>query len=107
MAGSISERLEKISDQVNSSQKNKMSDYKFYGWVAKDKNSIGNLSWEEYEPKKWTEDDVDIKISNILPLAYLDSQLTYIFSSLRNLCIRLTHPSIRMGTNELSCSRWP
>jgi alcohol dehydrogenase (NADP+) len=40
-----------------------MTDYKFYGWVAKDKDSIGNLAWEEYQPKKWTEDDVDIKIS--------------------------------------------
>jgi hypothetical protein len=40
-----------------------MTDYKFFGWVGKDKNCIGNLVWEEYEPKKWTEDDVDIKIS--------------------------------------------
>lgn len=40
-----------------------MTDYKFFGWVGKDKDSIGNLVWEEYEPKTWTEDDVDIKIS--------------------------------------------
>jgi alcohol dehydrogenase (NADP+) len=40
-----------------------MSEYKFFGWVAKDKNSIGNLEWEEFTPKTWSENDVDIKIS--------------------------------------------
>jgi alcohol dehydrogenase (NADP+) len=45
-----------------------MTDYKFYGWVGKNKESIGNLVWEEYEPKTWTEDDVDIKISMTPPL---------------------------------------
>jgi hypothetical protein len=59
-----------------------MSDYKFYGWVGKDKNSIGNLTWEEYEPKKWTEDDVDIKIS-ISP----GYRINLIVSSLWNLCL--------------------
>jgi len=39
-------------------------DHKFFGWVAKDKNSIGNLVWEEYTPKTWEEDDVEIKISH-------------------------------------------
>ncbi|ODQ50781.1 NADP-dependent alcohol dehydrogenase [Saitoella complicata NRRL Y-17804] len=38
------------------------TDYKFQGWVAHDSNSIGNLKHEEYEPKNWSEDDVDIKI---------------------------------------------
>lgn len=42
-----------------------MTDYKFCGWVAKDKNSVkGNLVWEEYQPKPWTEDDVDIQITH-------------------------------------------
>jgi len=39
-------------------------EYKFQGWVAKDKNSIGNLVWEEYQPKTWTEDDIDIQITH-------------------------------------------
>jgi len=40
-----------------------MSDYKFEGWAALDKNSVkGQLKWQEYEPKKWDEEDVDIKI---------------------------------------------
>lgn len=38
--------------------------YTFQGWVAKDKNALGNLSWEQFEPKPWTEDDVDIEISH-------------------------------------------
>ncbi|KAI8908638.1 putative NADP-dependent alcohol dehydrogenase C 2 [Powellomyces hirtus] len=40
------------------------TDYKFFGWVAKDKNAIGNMTWEEYTPKTWTENDVDIEISH-------------------------------------------
>ncbi|KAI8822173.1 chaperonin 10-like protein [Fimicolochytrium jonesii] len=40
------------------------TDYKFMGWVAKDKESFGNLVWEEYEPKPFTDDDVDIKITH-------------------------------------------
>ena len=37
--------------------------YKFRGWVAHDASSIkGNMQWEGYEPKTWTENDVDIKI---------------------------------------------
>ncbi|KAI9004219.1 putative quinone oxidoreductase [Gaertneriomyces semiglobifer] len=39
-------------------------DYKFAGWVGKDKDCIGKMVWEEYTPKTWTEDDVDIKISH-------------------------------------------
>jgi len=40
-----------------------MSDYKFEGWAALDKNSVkGQLKWQEYDPKKWDEEDVDIKI---------------------------------------------
>ncbi|KAI8824996.1 putative NADP-dependent alcohol dehydrogenase C 2 [Fimicolochytrium jonesii] len=38
-------------------------DYKFEGWVQKDKK-LGNMTWEEYSPKTWTEDDVDIKITH-------------------------------------------
>lgn len=41
------------------------TDYKFQGWLGKDKDSVkGQMQWGEYEPKKWTEDDVDIEISH-------------------------------------------
>lgn len=41
------------------------TDYKFEGWMGLDKESVkGNMVWQEYEPKTWTEDDVDIKISH-------------------------------------------
>jgi hypothetical protein len=71
----VSDRLKNITNSISSPLNEKtfqnsseskdgiMTDYKFFGWVGKDKNSIGNLVWEEYEPKTWTEDDVDIKIS--------------------------------------------
>lgn len=40
-----------------------MSDYKFEGWLGHDEKSAdGNMKWGEFEPKKWDEDDVDIKI---------------------------------------------
>ena len=39
--------------------------YKFLGWVGKDAESVkGKLSWEEYTPKTWTEDDVDIQVTH-------------------------------------------
>ena len=64
MTGGAAARLQNLKDTINlKTDEETMTDYKFYGWVGKDKNSIGNLTWEEYEPKKWTEDDVDIKIS--------------------------------------------
>lgn len=64
MTGGVAvERLSNIKDTIKHTTTSNMTDYKFFGWVGKDKNSIGNLSWEEYEPKTWTEDDVDIKIS--------------------------------------------
>lgn len=41
------------------------TDYKFEGWMGLDKEaSNGNMVWKEYEPKTWTEDDVDIKVSH-------------------------------------------
>ena len=68
----VSDRLRNLTNSISSSQqisttskdaKDTMTDYKFFGWVGKDENTVGNLVWEEYEPKTWTEDDVDIKIS--------------------------------------------
>jgi len=40
------------------------TDYKFAGWVGVDKNALGNMKWQEYEPKAWEETDVDIQISH-------------------------------------------
>ena len=42
-----------------------MSSYKFEGWLGQDPSSAkGNMTWGEFEPKKWEEDDVDIEISH-------------------------------------------
>lgn len=39
--------------------------YKFQGWMGLDKESTkGNMVWQEFEPKTWTEDDVDIKVTH-------------------------------------------
>lgn len=39
--------------------------YKFQGWLGLDKNSVqGKMEWREFEPKTWTEDDVDIKVTH-------------------------------------------
>jgi len=41
------------------------TDYNFEGWLGKDESSAeGKMQWGEFEPKKWDEDDVDIKISH-------------------------------------------
>jgi hypothetical protein len=41
------------------------TDTKFEGWLGKDKDSVkGKMEWGQFEPKKWTEDDVDIEISH-------------------------------------------
>lgn len=40
------------------------ADYKFQGWMGLDKSAAsGNMKWQEYEPKKWEETDVDIQVS--------------------------------------------
>lgn len=41
------------------------TDYKFQGWMGLDKSADeGNMKWQEYEPKKWEETDVDIKVQS-------------------------------------------
>ncbi|KAI5274693.1 putative zinc-binding alcohol dehydrogenase [Aureobasidium subglaciale] len=41
------------------------TDYKFEGWLGHDSKSVeGNMKWGEFEPKKWSENDVDIKVSH-------------------------------------------
>ena len=38
---------------------------KFQGWLGLDESAAkGNMKWGEFEPKKWTENDVDIEISH-------------------------------------------
>ena len=38
---------------------------KFQGWLGLDPSAVeGNMKWGEFEPKAWTEDDVDIEISH-------------------------------------------
>jgi alcohol dehydrogenase (NADP+) len=37
--------------------------YEFWGWQGHDESAAkGNMKWERFEPKTWTEDDVDIAI---------------------------------------------
>lgn len=41
-------------------------DYKFEGWVGKDVSAAqGNMVWEEFEPKRWEETDVDIRVTHV------------------------------------------
>lgn len=41
------------------------ADYKFEGWMGLDPSAAqGNMVWQEFEPKKWEETDVDIKITH-------------------------------------------
>lgn len=41
------------------------TDYKFEGWMGEDEKSAeGNMVWKEYEPKKWEETDVDIRVTH-------------------------------------------
>ncbi|EUC38314.1 hypothetical protein COCCADRAFT_83099 [Bipolaris zeicola 26-R-13] len=41
------------------------TDTQFEGWLGKDEESVkGKMEWGQFDPKKWTEDDVDIEISH-------------------------------------------
>ncbi|KAF2094525.1 zinc-binding dehydrogenase [Rhizodiscina lignyota] len=41
------------------------TDYEFQGWLGKGPESVdGKMEWGAFEPKKWTENDVDIQISH-------------------------------------------
>lgn len=41
------------------------TDYKFQGWLAHaPEDADGEMKWGEFEPKKWTENDVDLKITH-------------------------------------------
>ncbi|KAF6826117.1 nadp-dependent alcohol dehydrogenase [Colletotrichum plurivorum] len=41
------------------------TDYKFEGWLGRGPESAqGKMEWGSFEPKRWTEDDVDIQITH-------------------------------------------
>jgi len=41
------------------------TDYEFQGWLGHSPEAVkGKMEWGAFEPKKWTEDDVDIQISH-------------------------------------------
>lgn len=41
------------------------TEYKFEGWMGDDEKAAeGNMVWREYEPKKWQETDIDIRITH-------------------------------------------
>jgi hypothetical protein len=63
---SLTNHLKDSSNTTGDKQKAKMSaPYKFQGWMGLDKDADkGKMVWQEYEPKTWTEDDVDIKITH-------------------------------------------
>lgn len=62
---SITNHLKDSLNPVDDLQKAKMSDYKFRGWMGLDKDSVkGKMVWQEYEPKTWTEADIDIKVTH-------------------------------------------
>jgi alcohol dehydrogenase (NADP+) len=63
---SLTNHLKDSLNPADDIQKAKMSaSYKFQGWLGLDKDSVkGKMEWKEYEPKTWTEDDVDIKITH-------------------------------------------
>jgi hypothetical protein len=72
-ASAASERIISLTNHLKNSlnpaddiQKAKMSaSYKFQGWMGLDKDSFqGKMEWQEFDPKTWTEDDVDIKITH-------------------------------------------
>jgi hypothetical protein len=46
-------------------QKAKMSGPVYKGWMGLDKDADkGKMVWQEFEPKTWTEDDVEIKVTH-------------------------------------------
>lgn len=41
------------------------TDYKFEGWVAQDASAVeGKMVWQDFKPKSWEENDVDIQITH-------------------------------------------
>jgi alcohol dehydrogenase (NADP+) len=71
-ASSAAERVRSFQNHLkvplntaDTSREKMITPYKFEGWMGLDKESAqGKMVWQEYEPKNWTEDDVDIKITH-------------------------------------------
>lgn len=67
-AGRILSLTNHLKDSLNPTdnlRKATATDYKFQGWMGLDKEAVeGNMVWQEYEPKTWTEADVDIKVTH-------------------------------------------
>lgn len=72
-ASAVTERILALKNHLQDSlnpaddiEKAKMAAaYKFQGWMGLDKDATkGQMVWQEYEPKTWTENDVDIKITH-------------------------------------------
>jgi D-arabinose 1-dehydrogenase-like Zn-dependent alcohol dehydrogenase len=41
------------------------TDYTFQGWLGRSPDAFhGKMEWGPFEPKKWTEDDVDVQITH-------------------------------------------
>jgi alcohol dehydrogenase (NADP+) len=39
--------------------------YRFEGWLGHDASSAeGKMTWQEFQPKRWEESDIDIKITH-------------------------------------------
>ncbi|KAI0995253.1 hypothetical protein K3495_g12929 [Podosphaera aphanis] len=62
----ISKRLDAIQSHLKSASEFNMSvPYKFAGWMGLDKDAVkGKMVWQEFEPKPWTESDIDVKITH-------------------------------------------
>lgn len=66
ISSSTSTKTQNRIQTVNAHLNPKMAatDYKFEGWLGLSKEAAeGKMEWGSYEPKTWTEDDVDIKIA--------------------------------------------
>jgi hypothetical protein len=75
------------------------TNYKFQGWVGKAKDADkGKMVWEGYTPKKWTENDVDIKISHCGICGSGESRLL-LLCKLAD-ALRSAHSSIWLGANR-------
>lgn len=51
--------------RYSTSQATKMTNTcEFKGWIANEPAADGRLEWGEFQPKKWEESDIDIRITH-------------------------------------------
>lgn len=83
------------------------TNYKFQGWMGLDKSADqGNMKWQDYEPKKWEESDVDIQASPPRgPIISGKNNSRLADHTLRHLRIRSSHSPLRLGRVALSMLR--